>query len=131
MMTFSKLLVAKYSPKNKCYVSDGVVLFVKPASDLPQSDHVSHFFLSTADRKTTSQYGWVKAVEPFSLNDFIASYLKDEQLSDAMRDHLSKMLSAVGRLDANTPVAATYSGRGVETKTMEFEVHRVFFYREP
>jgi hypothetical protein len=48
-------------------------------------------------------------------------------MSDADREHINIMLKSIARLAPDTPVAATYSKRGLESPRMEFTVHRVFF----
>lgn len=126
--SFSKILVARHSPKNKCYVEDGTTLIVKPLASVPMKEHVPHHFVSAKDFKTQSRYGWVRETEPFSLDDFTLEYWTNNNLSDNERAHLMTMLKSLARLAPNTPCAATYSRRGIEAKRMEFTVHRVFFH---
>lgn len=125
---FQKLLVAKYSPSNRCYVPDGTVLFVRPAAAVRMTAAVPHKFVGAADRKTTSKFAWVKAVTPFTLEQYIAEHLLGEEISADMLKHLEVMLSAIARLSDGTPVGATYFQRGVERRVMEFDVHRVIFH---
>ena len=125
--TFSKLLVAKQSPQNGCYVGDGEVLFVVPRQKLPAKDHVTHCFVSTVDRKTKSRYGWVVSVEPFTTDDFVRIYLNGEA-DDLTRSHISTMLARVANLAPDTPVAVEYTRYGLEERRVELNVHRVFFY---
>ena len=82
----SKLLVARHSPKNKCYADDGTVLFVKPLTNVPLLDHVGHYFVSAADQTTRSQYGWVAETEPFDRDDFIREYLGGRSVDEAERE---------------------------------------------
>jgi hypothetical protein len=126
---FSKILVARHSPKNKCYADDGVVLFVKPLPSVPPKDHVGHCFLSTSDQTTKSQYGWVAGTEPFDLDDFIRDHLDGRSVNEAERAHLEVMFKAITKLNPETPVAVTYSARGIGSKRMELTVHRVFFHK--
>lgn len=127
---FSRILIARQSPKNKCFVEDGIPLFVKALSPVPLKDHVSHWFLSVRDRETKSRYGWVKEVSPFTLDEFVARHLSHEHLSSSDRQHLETMFQAIVPLAEGTPVAATYSCRGVEEQRMEFTVHRIFFHKK-
>jgi len=80
---FSKVLVARHSPENQCNAQNGEILILKPRGQVPIGEYVAHYFLSGKDRRTKSKYGWVKEVEPFSLNDFIEqnhleAYLNEE-----------------------------------------------------
>lgn len=124
---FIKLLIAKHSPVNKCNVADGTVLYVRQRRTVPTKDQVEHYFLSVDDRTTRSKYGWVKEVDPFTLEDFLSTYLVGEDISDVAKKHIETMLEAADRLPPGTPVTATYRSRGVEAKRMEFSVHRVLF----
>jgi hypothetical protein len=126
---FRKLLVGKYSPKNKCAVEDGEVLSVTPRRDVPMKEHVAHCFRGTRNRGSRCQYGWVKEVEPFAYEDFVRVHLLGDQPDALTRQHLEVMFNSIQELPGGTPVAATYSCRGVEHRTMEFTVHKVFFYR--
>lgn len=126
--SFSKLLVAHHSPKNKCYVEEGTTLIVRPLRNVPTRDHVAHYFVSAKDGKTRSRYGWVKETETFSLDGFICEHWIGDQPSNDELKHLEIMLKSVSKLTSGTPCAATYSRRGIEVRTMEFTVHRVLFY---
>jgi len=128
-MKFSKILVARYSPENKCYAPDGAVLTVKPLAQVPMKDHVPHYFTSVTDPTIKSRYGWVKEVDPFSLDDFVARYTAKNDLTAEEREHLEVMFTSIAKLAPETPVAATYSCRGVERRRMQFTVHRVIFYK--
>lgn len=126
---YTKLLVGKHSPKNKCYVSDGDVLYVTPRLNLPQKSHVAHHFVSSTDQSKTSQYGCVAEVSPFSLDTFLSDRLGGS-VDDETIQHVPAMLRAIAKLDPGTPVAATYGRRGVEESRMELSIHRVFFHSE-
>jgi hypothetical protein len=128
MTKYTKLLIARHSPQNKCNVTDGEVLYLSPRMNVPMRPHVSHYFLSTRDRKTRSRYGWVKEVAPFDLGEFIARFLPGSDLSRQESTAIETMLRSVADLAEGAPVAATYSARGVEKRDMELDVHRVFFY---
>ena len=126
--SYTKILVARFSPKNKCFASDGDVLYAKPRPNVPQKSHVSHHFVSSTDEKK-SQYGWVAEVTPFSMDTFISERVGGE-VDEETTHHIQTMLEAIAGLTPGTPVAADYSQRGVEKRRMEFSVHRVFFYKE-
>ncbi|WKZ58783.1 MAG: hypothetical protein QY309_12995 [Cyclobacteriaceae bacterium] len=123
---YDKLLVSKFSPENRCNVEDGAILIVTPKRLKKNTGYVGHYFVDHIDQKTKSQYGWVKTVAPMSLNDFINKYLQSTQDSDTIF-HNKVMLDSIQNLSVDTPVAATYSERGIEQKRMEFTVHKVFF----
>jgi hypothetical protein len=125
--SFSKILVARHSPKNKCYADDGSVLFVEPLTNVPLKDHVEHCFVSADDQKKKSQYGWVTETPPFDLDDFIRERLGTRLVDELERAHLDVMFNAIAKLKPDTPVTATYAARGLGNKSMEFTVHRVFF----
>jgi hypothetical protein len=127
MKTYTRLPVARYSPENHCHVPDGEVLYVEPRKVVSQRPHLAHFFVSAKDRKTKSQYGWVRDVEPFTTADFIGCHLSGPLLTEQVAV-LETMFRSIERLAPNTPVAATYSLRGVETRTMELSIHRVLLY---
>ena len=110
---FSKVLVARYSPENQCNAQNGEILILKPRGQVPIDDHVAHYFLSGKDRKTKSKYGWVKEVEPFSLNDFIEQNHLEAYLNEEDRVQMERMFSTIENLPPDTPVAATYRKRGI------------------
>jgi len=122
---FTKILVAKYSPKNQCSVPDGEVLVVYPRDVVPLKDHVQHHFVSSADTNRKSRFGWVIETSPFTFDDFVNRYWKKTCLSTVERKHLEVMLLSIQRVPAGSPTAATYACRGVERRRMEFTVHRV------
>lgn len=124
---YNKLLVARHDPKNKCFADDEAVLVLKPKKLNVTSGHSSHFFLDRSDLKTKSKYGWVKIIEPITFNEFVNKYLGETD-DRTMIEHNKVMLDSIQKLDANVPVAVTYSERGVEKKEMVLTVHRVFFY---
>lgn len=125
---YLKLLVSRFSPANECFVEEGGILLVIPRPTVPVKDSISHFFVDSVDQKTKSKYGWVTAVEPFTARDFLSRYLKGD-CSDACIKHNVTMLDSISKLEVDTPVAATYSQRGLDYKTMVFTVHKVFFYK--
>lgn len=125
---YNKILIARNNPTNKCFAEDGAVLIVKPKKLKKDRGQIGHYFLDQADKKTKSKYGWVKVIEPITLQQFIDMYIGDA--SDlSLIQHNRIMLDSIQKLTADTPVAATYSERGVEQKRMDFTVHKVFFYQ--
>jgi hypothetical protein len=129
MDTFEKVLIARFSPKNHCNVPEGEVLTVRPRKTLPHNRDVGHYFIGTRHGSEKSRYGWVKEVQPFTLDNFVADYLEGKGLSPAGREHLEVLLSSISRLPPGTPVTATYSVRGVIEKKTVFTVHKVVFFQ--
>jgi hypothetical protein len=127
---FTKLLVARHSPKNRCHAQDGEVLIVKPKMPFPSKD-ASHHFVSAKDGRTKSKYGWVREMAPFTLQDFISTYLLDRTLSEEEREHIRSMLTAAARIPVEKPATVDYVVRGVERRVTVLNVHRVFFYPKP
>lgn len=123
---YDKILVSRYSPENKCNGEEGAILIVTPKKLRKYTGYIAHYFVDHIDQKTKSQYGWVKTIEPMTLKEFIEKYLYNTQDSDIIF-HNKVMLDSIQKLPIDTPVAATYSERGVEHKRMEFTVHKVFF----
>jgi len=125
--TYTKVLVAKYSPEHKCHAADGEVLYVRPRRSVPLKSQVAHHFVSSADETKKSQYGWVKDTSPFSLETFISDRIRGE-VDEETTLHVQSMLQAIAKLGEGTPVAADYSRRGLEQPRMELNVHRVILY---
>jgi hypothetical protein len=128
--TFQKILVAKFSPKNRCNVPEGEVLTVRPRKTLPHNKDVGHYFIGTRHISERARYGWVADVHPFTLDEFVRDYLGGRDLSQPEREHLQTLLSSISRLPAETPVTATYFVRGVIEKRTAFTVHKVIFHQE-
>lgn len=126
---YDKLLVARHSPENKCFADEGAILILKPKKLKGGRDHVSHHFIDHLDKKTKSKYGWVKIIEPITLDQFLTKYIGDKVDIDVV-EHNKTMLDSIQKLNVDTPVAVTYSERGVEQKRMDLTVHRVFFRQE-
>jgi hypothetical protein len=126
---YSKILIARYSPQNRCTVSEGEVLIVTPRASVPLKSSVAHYFVGAADHSRKSQYGWVGSSDPLSLDDFVRKHLLGLAVDGEWRDHLRNMLQSIRGLSDGVPVAATYVRRGLEQPRMELSVHRVFFHR--
>lgn len=127
-MTFDRILVAKHSVRNKCFVKDGEVLFFRPRKTLPMKVVIQHHFVGTKNLSAKSKYGWVAPSEPISEEEFANIHLNmpaDFVQLEAIRD----MLGAIASLPFNTPVLIQYVQRGVEKKVMELSIHKVFFFR--
>src|SRR5262245_3480939 len=109
---FQKLLVARFSPENKCFVSEGEILFAplpKQGSELTHG--TSQEFLSCADHQTSSKFGWVR-VEPveFRLEDFLDRCGQLVRTTEQIQVTF-EMLNAVSKLGEGVPVAASYFSR--------------------
>jgi hypothetical protein len=128
MKQYTKLVIARHSPENRCNAPDGAVLYVKPLRKVPMRNYVNHYFLDTFDRSTRSKFGWVKESKPFTIQDFLRIYLKGEEVPPDELFGIEKMLESITNLAPDTPVAVTYSCVGVEAKEMVLTIHRVFFY---
>jgi hypothetical protein len=126
---FRKVLVAKYSPQNGCYVVDGEQLTVVPRRNVPLKEGVSHYFVSIRDSSKKSKYGWVKETAEFTVSEFANHSSERQSLSSEELEHVLTMLRAIDQLPPDAPVAATYFCRGVDQKKMVFAVHKVVFYR--
>ena len=125
---FDKIVVARFSPGNKCYVKEGIPLVVLPKKNVPRKAAVAHHFVDHRDLKTKSKYGWVTTVPDFTLSEFLSCYLADRQLSETETEHIRTMLCDVSKLKDSTPVTATYWERGMFPPKMVFAVHKVIFY---
>jgi len=123
---YDKILVARHSPENKCFVDDGGILILKPKKLKTDRGYVGHYFLDHLDKKAKSKYGWVKVIEPITLDQFVSKYIGNTDDLNQI-EHNKIMLDSIQKLDVDTPVAATYSERGVEQRRMDFTVHKVFF----
>jgi hypothetical protein len=124
---YIKVLVSRFTSANGCNVADGIILTIVPKKEIKQKGQVSHYFVSTGDRKAKSKYGWVKSVSPFTLAEFISNYRIN--LNDLKEvGSVEVMLNSIENLIDGCPVAVTYSERGFEKKEMVLTVHKVFFY---
>ena len=130
MVTYNKQIIAKYNKSNHCLVDDGIVLYIKPLKIKNLVDHKTHHFISCIDNKSKSKYGWVEETDEFTLSDFIQNIIKTGSASDDETEAIRIMLDSISKLPKGTPVAATYSCRGIEQKKMVLTVHKVFFYKE-
>ncbi|NOS70670.1 MAG: hypothetical protein HOP33_12160 [Verrucomicrobia bacterium] len=126
--TYSKLVVGNHSPENSCFATDNDVLLVKPRSKVPQKVVIQHHFVSAADGKTKSKFGWVKEVAAFTFTDFVTRYIGKGTLTPAESEHILTMLESIQNLAVNTPVTCNYKSRGVIEQSMQLTVHKVFFY---
>lgn len=126
---YSKVLIGKYNVDNGCHAPNGAILTVVPKKEVKNKGHIAHYFIDSLNRKIKSKYGWVRCVESFTLRDFITRYGTGSEDGREI-EHIKIMLDSIARLPEDTPVAATYSERGIETKRMDFTVHKVFFYKK-
>jgi len=125
---FQKLLVARFSPRNKCFVPDGELLLAPPPKEGSKVKHgSSHKLVSGIDHRTSSKFGWVKSEEvAFTLIDFLTRCGRPSPTHEQAQVAL-QMLDAISRLADGVPVAATYVSRGVERRRVVLTVHKVFF----
>jgi hypothetical protein len=126
---YCKILVSRYSPENGCNVEEHTILTVIPKAEVKKKGQVAHYFVDSLDKKTKSKYGWVKTTDPFTLEDFLSKNGGNQNEKEI--EHIKIMLNSISNLEEGTPVAATYSERGLENKTMDFTVHKIFFYKKP
>ena len=137
MESYSKVLVARYSPENHCYACEGEVLSLQPRSKVNVSKtgvvKPQHHFVSGQDGKTPSRYGWVRECrQSFTVDDFIESHITPWRriVSSSEREGIQIMLHAIQSLPENTPVTADYSLYGIIEKRVELKVHKVIFYQQ-
>jgi len=125
---YTKLLVGKYSPENHCHAADGEPLTILPRANA--REHQGNPFLSLNHKTVKSKYGWVKQVEPFTLDDFIGNIAWKKGIYDEQeaREHLTIMLESIARLEEGTPVTADYTHRGIIERKIVLSVHQVIFY---
>jgi hypothetical protein len=124
---YNRVLAAKFSPRNGCFIADGQLIFVKPLSNISIRDTVSHHFSSVTDPEITSQFGWVTEISPFTTEDFLESLSSTVEINHELIEHTNHMLDAVARHSINTPMAVDYFRRGLNTQSMALSVHKVFF----
>lgn len=127
---FNKLLVSRYSPKNGCFVEDGKVLSIVPLKNFPKGKNIfSHHFIDPDEKSIKSKFGWVKDVDPFTIEDFIKKYTIQEIEDESELEYLKIMLSSIKNLKEDTAVGATYKTRLENYKpTMVLLIHKVKFY---
>ena len=64
-----------------------------------------------------------------TLDQFVTKYVGVTNDSNEI-EHIKIMLDSIQKLPVDTPVAVTYSERGVERKHMDLTIHKVFFRHE-
>jgi hypothetical protein len=128
IMSFSKVLVARHSPKNKCYANEGEWLVMaqpehRMRGGLPK-DH--HFFMGVESHEP-SRYGWVREIEHgIKPIDLAARYNPDPP--NELVASCGHLLESLSKQKNDTPMAATYLEVGVIKKVRTLRVHKVFFY---
>jgi hypothetical protein len=128
-MVFDRILTAKHSIANRCFAKDGDVLIFLPRKTVPLKLNVKHHFISVQNPSLKSKYGWVNIVQPFSVEDFVRTHLRDRQ-DQVHTSAVKTMLTAISNLPEATPVAIHYVQRGIEQKRMDISIHKVFFYTD-
>jgi hypothetical protein len=127
---FNKILVSKYSPKNGCNVEDGKILSIIPLKNFPERKSVIPYnFIDAQKRSNKSKFGWVKEVEPFTIDDFVKNYLNNRVEDELELESLELLFTSIKDLNPDTPVGATYKTRLVNYKPiMVLLIHKVKFY---
>ena len=101
---YTKILVAKYSPKNGCHATEGEVLIVKPPVKEPGRELTYSFEGVETGKK--SRYGWVKTVPEYTLDGFIDGHL--ENVLEKEREYLNCMFDVISKLGEGVPVAVDF-----------------------
>src|SRR5437899_2309518 len=74
---FQKILVARKSPQNGCFASDGDLLYPPLSDESHAKPGTKYYFRSVVEPNKRSRYGWVKSTDqPFTLQEFLARNLK-------------------------------------------------------
>jgi flavin-dependent dehydrogenase len=127
-MGYSKILVARYNPKNYCYANEGEALVIAQKEDKPKkklpNDH--HFFVGTIS-KESSRYGWVFSLDHEITSEELACKY-NENPSNELIESCELLLNSIATHDDNTPIACTYSKIYLQNKKV-LKVHKVLFYK--
>lgn len=121
-------MIAKYNPENKCFAATDTVLYAKPLIFKKLVSSKSLAFISTISPSIKSRYGWIKELEPFTLDDFILKHLSNIELNTMEIEALEILFDSIMKFDAGTPMGATYFQRGIEKQFMALSIHKVIFY---
>lgn len=124
-MHFSSLLVGKYSPQNSCFSYDGEELYLSPERNAVSFKEGRKF--RGVYSKVNNQYGWVRKVEPFTIENFLEKL--DFSISQDLYDLQINMLTAVSNLADGDAVAADYFPRGIPPQ-MKLVVHKVLLHKD-
>jgi|SRR3989344_1958332 len=124
-MHFSSLLVGKYSPQNSCFSYDGEELYLSPEHNAVSYKEGCKF--RGVYSKASNQYGWVRKVEPFTIENFLEKL--DCSVSQDVYQLQIDMLKSVSNLADGDTVAADYFPRGMPPQ-MKLVVHKVLFHRD-
>jgi hypothetical protein len=126
---FRKVLVARYSPTNSCFVPDGGILYGPAPVKKTALRHGSEYdFLSVIDHKTPCRYGWVQSVpNDLSVGEFVGQYFGTGTSSDQV-EVLAQLFKQIANLPDGTPVAGSFFKRGVEESRIALDFHKVIFY---
>ena len=128
---YEKVLIAKHSPKNLCFASEGEILIpARPGDEmrggLPKDDH---FFVGT-ETGLPSRYGWVEEVD----NPITAEGLARLKEGDAIRPETVNaceiLLKSAARYPKGTPMACHFLEiklPGEESRKLK--VHKVIFHQ--
>jgi len=139
MKTYNKILIAKKSPKNKCFCEDGEILVIATKHDKMRGKIASdgHFFVGINTR-TPSLYGWVKTIEepitPLELAkmNYISIYGKEPregEISQEEIEHFQWFLDIIDKQKDGTPMACNWLEIQRPTgKYRKLRFHKVIFY---
>ena len=129
-MTFNKILLAKNSPKNKCFAEDGEILIVaqkehKMKGNLPK-DH--HFFIGVKSGMP-SRYGWVSEID-YSIDELELAKKHTENPTESLVESCKELLCAISKHQEGTPMACTMSVVGILEKKQLLRIHKVLFHKK-
>jgi hypothetical protein len=122
-----RVLVARHSPKNDCWASDGELLFL--AIDRVQMALDLQVPFVGVRSGLPSAIGWVTQAPPdFSEADFLATASDKAEQPEVMSAAQQLMLKAASAHPIDTPMAAHYNPRGVPP-VPTLVVHKVILYK--
>lgn len=129
---FTRLLLARESPSNKCLGPDGSWLV--PAGPGDRADvrlgEDEHFFVSLPSRQTNI-FGWVGAVPGMTIDDLMSAdklAWGNDRVELPSRDIYLSYLSAVAKQEPGTPMACHWlESRLPGRHRRVLRVHKVIF----
>ncbi|MEW6608850.1 MAG: hypothetical protein AB1414_15630 [bacterium] len=138
MEKFYKVLVAKYSPKNRCYAKEGEILIIATERDKMRGKLYKdfHFFVGINSR-TPSMYGWVKEIKdgitPLELaeRNYYVLNKKDmpKEIIDEEVEKIRNFLSTISKQKEEDAMAVSYTDVGFPpNRKRVLKTHKVFFF---
>jgi hypothetical protein len=122
-----KILISKYSPENKCNVKDNETLILIAKDQVPNKE-ISWHFSSLNDQRIKSKYGWVRVVEPFTLDEFFETN-KDKIDCNKNKESMLVLFESISNLQEGSPVAVDYSIKSFGKKVPSLRVYKVIFHK--